>query len=694
MPFIQTLAAKKGAEILSEQLEAKIEIDRIDIIFPTTVIIEGLRVNDQEDKAILDAGRIFVRVGIIDVFLNKYILSKIELNNTNAHLSKDKQGTLNIQFIIDHFKSDKKTESKAFLFGINSTVLSNVDFTYDDNTSEEKKIGMDYMHLDLKNIETSIKHFRTEGKTFTANIHHLACEEKCGFKLDDFIAEANFSEQGILLNNVTIQSPGTDLHSSKLNLTTKSYKSYSTFIDSVTFDVSLEESKVWLKDVAYFAPTLDGMIDTIQISANVTKPINSLSIQDIDLKYKNDTEIKGSFDLPDFRKIKQTFFHERLEYCKVNIKELEAFRLPNTSSEKYIKLSSKLENLKYIEAKNTRLDGFFSQFVISSEIIKTALGDIRIDNGIMVNHEEARNGFSFHKSQASNYDVKVDHFDLGKLLETETLGVIDGDIFLNGEISEVAGFLLNDIDAQIHLFEAMDYPYKEIVFKEGSIHNKVLAGKIQVKDENIDLKYDGTIDFNDTLKFDCTVDIAKAELDKLNLIKEPTSLETKIKVNIAGVDPNFIRGSVNLENTHFTRFDKEINLDILDFTATRSKEEDAFVLESDLLGFNISGKIDFYTVKDQILAEITKIVPSLSKHLAEKKSVEPKDRFDFNLNFIDVHSILDIFAPDIFIAENSSVNGSFNGPQDFLDLTIKSDKIKFKDIVLSGIDLNLGNERK
>lgn len=689
MPLIQTIAAKQGAEYLSKELNAEIQIDRLEVIFPTTVIIEGLRVKDTENKPVLNSGKIMASLSVLNLVANKYVLSKVELKNTTAHLSKSKRGVLNIQFIIDFFKPDKpKEKSTPFLFGINQTVLSNVDFTYDDFSKEKKTVGMDYMHLDLKNVSTHIKHFRTEGKTFTATIHQLSCQEKCGFQLDDFIAEANFSEKGIFLNNVTIQSPGTHVKSSQLNLETKNYKSYASFIDSVTFDVHLEESKVWLKDVAYFAPTLDGMRDTVQLFANVTKPISQLRIENFELKYKNETQLNGSFDLPDFRKLKQTFFHERIEYCKVNIKELESFTLPNTSSQKHISLGSKIENLEYIEAKNTRIDGFFSQFVVSSEIINTALGDIKIDNGIMVNYKEDRKGFSFHKSQASTYDIKIEHFNLGKLIETKALGIVDADIFLNGEVSEVAGFVLEDIDADIHLFEAMDYPYRDITYKDGSIHNKVLAGKITLADENIDLKYDGTIDFRDTLKFDCTIDIAKAELDKLNLLDQPTSLATNISVDLVGIDPNTMHGNIQLAKTKFMRLDKGIESETFTFSATRSDEEDVIKLNSDLIEFTISGKVDFNTVKDQVLLEAAKAIPALSKQLATRKTVELKDHFSFYLNFIDVHSILEMFADDYYVAENSIISGSFNGPQNFLDLNIKSGEFKYKKLQFSEIELN------
>ena len=85
-----------------------------------------------------------------------------------------------------------------------------------------------------------------------------------------------------------------------MNLIFRNWSAFSSFSDSVIFDVEINPSTLSMKDVSYFATNLEGMDSKLIFSASIKNPISSLAINNLDLQFGKESFVKGKFILPNF----------------------------------------------------------------------------------------------------------------------------------------------------------------------------------------------------------------------------------------------------------------------------------------------------------------------------------------------------------------------------------------------------------
>ena len=83
----------------------------------------------------------------------------------------------------------------------------------------------------------------------------------------------------------------------------------------------------------------------------------------------------------------------------------DKIKLPKSAEDDYLSFDKYLERLAYFEAKDIRLDGFYSQFVIAADYVNTNLGKVKIDNGIMFTENPQNN--SYFKQQWIHCDAPL-----------------------------------------------------------------------------------------------------------------------------------------------------------------------------------------------------------------------------------------------------------------------------------------------
>ena len=128
--------------------------------------------------------------------------------------------------------------------------------------------------------------------------------------------------------------------------------------------------------------------------------------------------------------------------------------MPRSFENKYVLIDKKLKQLEYFEGTRLRFDGSLSQFVVAANLVKTKLGNVRFNNGVMFT--ESDKGYAFQRSEAAKYDVKIEQFDLGSFMKDDRLGQVDGTFFLSGEVRS-SNLRFNEIRGNINRFDFMKY---------------------------------------------------------------------------------------------------------------------------------------------------------------------------------------------------------------------------------------------
>jgi hypothetical protein len=684
---IQTYITKLLADYLSKELNTEIKVKAVSIVYLDEIAFDGVLIKDKQADTLAYINTMYLS---IDKFIPNHILSINEINIQGGIFNlKKKSNQLNIQFIVDYFSKENKKGKKSIKTIVDKIHLTNVKFDYNDDDYQKKQFGIDYNHISIENLQLDLDRVIIENNINKAFIKSCSFDEKrSGLKLKNLTCQTSISPKGIYTRRLNIQTNKSNIYAPYFELHTRTYKDLNHFNSSVEFKGNLFESTVNLTDISLFFPELEGMKNNLQIKGKVSKKVENLKIEDLDLKLGKETHIKGDINLPDFYRFSSSFLSERLDYIHLNFSDLEGLKLPKSIAEYEVKVSPLIKRLGAIDAYNVRLDGYPNEFVISAKKIDSKLGSIELNNGILFS-KTIDHIYTFEQSSASEYDVKINQFDLGTLIQNKSIGKIDGIFFLSGFTENFTTIDFSNIEGNLNHFDFEGYPYKNITLTEGSLVNKIFTSKIDINDDNLALKYDGFIDFNDGNRLLMSIDLSKAILDNLNIgLNKESSLTSKFNLDLKGNDFNSLKGTIKLEGLIYQEKNKIYKLPELSIYISRSEPIDKLEVTSNLGTLKVNGKIDFNTIVSELQLHLSNLLPNILELKTNQQNLNSKNEFNYEITFNEVNKLLDVVYPDLKIAPSTTLKGVYSSLKKESNFSLTSNKISYKNIIASNVSIN------
>ena len=687
-PF-QTFIAQKLTSYLSKELNTTFKIDRVSILFFHKVALDGVFVLDQSNDTLANIESVFITIKDFNQPKNLLSLDEVNMKGGLVKISRAKEtGDYNYWFIQDFFDSGKKSSGgKPIDVTLDFLRLNRVTVHYDDYRKSYSSFGMDYDHLKFKNVYLFAGGFKISNGIINGFIKHISFREKGGFELSKFSTFVTIDPDGLKLKSLRIKTPYSKVHMAKLSLLMDEMEDLQYFEDSVTLDANILKSSVSLKDISYFGTALEGMDEKVILSAEVSKKVKNLKIRNLDLRFGKKSMIQGTINLPDFREFDHAFFQEKLTYAYISVHDLETIKMPKDLSQRYLKLGTEVNRLSFFEARNLKIDGFYNQFVVEVDRINTALGSAQVNHGLMFTENSENNSFTFEQSSASDYDVKLDSFQLDKFIGISDFGKVSGKFQLSGEIFSDWDIHVNKITGGFSRFDFMNYPYSNIEVMEASYLEDRFWGDIHINDPKLKLEYLGKIGVGKIQSYDFEVDISEAFLADLNLLdRDGAFLKTNFRISIRGKDLNQYAGSLNFNALNYFEADQKINLPSLDFDIQRNGLSDLITLRSSLLDLDFNGKIDFNTVVSDFNNQFAVIFPSILNPKLIKKS--DLNAFSYSILVKNINPVLSIFVPDLTVSPNTMIEGNYHLKPGEFRMDLISNFIQYQNIKATNLKLN------
>ena len=216
----QTYLAKVATTYLSNELDAKMSIDKVDILFFDRVELVNVYVGDQQNQTLASLQSIIININLLDIAKQEFGINNVKLSKGQIKINRSaKDGKYNYAFLEEYFGSSKKTpEPTPFSLKMDHIQLTQIDFEYDDFRKARSKDGIDWDHLAIKNLTLSASDFFVNLDTFQANINELKLKEKSGFTINQLAGQLTIDKKGIQLKDLDLCTNESELVADKLNL--------------------------------------------------------------------------------------------------------------------------------------------------------------------------------------------------------------------------------------------------------------------------------------------------------------------------------------------------------------------------------------------------------------------------------------------------------------------------------------------
>jgi len=656
IPAVQTRAVQEASAILSKKLGHEVSVGRVDIKFFKSVILDKVKILDYKNEVLFSIDQLDADISFFNAFHpNKLYISELTLTKPAANLIRY-QGTksFNLTSLLDSLntllKSKTTTPAKktTFDFKIDAVTINNGHFTYDDQNKALAATGIDYQHLVLDSINGRFSEINLDD-TLRVQVSNLrAVESRSKTRLQSFNTQMAYAPTFWEFADLDLRLGQSNL-ARYLRFDYRTFGNFSQFNDSVKVTARLENTRLFSRDIAPFAPQIKNINDSILISGEVTGRVRRFTAKNVDARYGKYTHVVGNISASGLPSVPEAFLDLDLKPSVLNAADLKKY-IPAKS----YALAQRLGTIKF---KGNFL-GFYNDFVANGSF-NTALGNVVSDINLKINKNTNASSYSGY--------LKTNNFKLGKLLGNEKLV---STISLDGRVKG-SGFDINkdniNLDATIAAVRLQGYNYRNIKTK-GTIKNQSFSGNIAIRDPNINLTAQGQVNFNPhNPAFNLTADINQINLKALGLAKEDIRLKTQANLNFTGLKLDDILGQGVFTNTTLNLNQNTIQLDSVSLLSTKLNAIRTVQVNSDLADVYATGNWDFTTlIRDlQVLIKEYRLnfesnEPVITAYYRNKTRRQLQEyNLEYTLNLKKINPIIQAFVPQLKVADNSRFEGTF-----------------------------------
>lgn len=674
---VQSFLANKATAYLSAELNTKISIEKVDIVLFKHVDLKNIFIQDLQKAKLLHLAHLNIDLDRIKLINKQLLIKEISLSNGSVNLSRSAEnGAYNFQFLIDYFSPAQKSKkpSKPIEVSLSQLRLKDIQFSYHDFRKDTLDFGVDYDHIELKNLQLDADHITSTGSKHELFIRSLGFQERSGFRLNKLTAALQVSENGIGFRYLSLHTPQSKIYFKKLALQTKQLADFEHFDDKVVFDVALQNSRLSLKDLSYFVPDLKGMTQRVYVAAEVKDVLKRLSIEQFRLTFGQKSKLKGNFRLPDFRlKTNQLRFNELLQYAHLDFQDLENLQLPQGVAS--IQIPAEIRALNYLDLKNTKFNGAVNNFSLSVQKAKTQLGDFALAP-LRVKQQE--NALTFTAVQSDTTLLKLENFNLGPLADLTTLGAASGQVNFSLQVFSDGNFAMNTLDAKLKSLAFNQYTYQNIAIQDASIIKDQLKAKVDIKDPHLSAQAILAFSIAGPINYQYELSVANADLSLLGFgEREQNHLSVDLRGAIQGKSWSDISGYASASNLLYEEVNERLYTELAQVHFNQSNDDTFLQFSSPMFDLNIAGHIDFEHISNDLLHHLAIVYPSLEPEMGAV--IQSSSNVTFDLQVRNAKDFLAIFVPDLTIASNSRFSGSFDSKNENLEFKINSPSLAYQD---------------
>ncbi len=669
LPVVQTELGKHATDWLKEEYKVDITVEKVAINPFGGVKLKGILVKDHHQDTLAHFNRINTSILSFKKLYEKGhpYFGDLHANTLNFKIKQYKgEKDTNLDRFVAAFDDGKKSSGK-FRLKINSIALQNSRFRYIDENLETPRV------LDFTNLNGQLDDFYVKGANVYAYVYKMSFKDHRGLVMKNLTSDFTYTKKNILLNELILETENSSFKGkTELRYDRKDFKDFN---NKVVFDLDIKEGKISSNDLNFFYPEF-GKNQKFYIDSHILGTLNDLKFNNLKFNDLNDNEVVGNLQLKNiFGKGEQKFYmkgsFDRLITSQASVSKF----LPNLLGKN---LPKQLQKLGRVDLKG---DVELTQKWIIADVdlfskLGHVIGDFKMDK--IDNIDQAKYDGQF----------ELDNFDLGAFLEEKDLGRTSVVLDVDGT-GFTKKYLNTKMKGNVGQFKYKGYTYRNIDV-DGTMKMPYFKGYLNSKDPNLKMTFDGLVDLSKKKKvYDFDAKIEYANLKKTNLYtKDVKSIFSgNIKMKAQGNSLEDLAGVVDLENISYLNQKGDYAFDNANITSSFDNQNVRTITlnSSDMVDGQVVGKYKIKQIKKILENAVGSLYANYSPHkLSKNQFLE----FDFTV----YNKILEVFYPEVSIAENTFVKGKINADEGLFQFDFKSPLVNAFENRFSGIKIDIDNK--
>lgn len=456
---------------------------------------------------------------------------------------------------------------------------------YDDFNSPAVPKGLDYAHLNIKDLNVDLRDFLFSPENIAGALKSASFKDKSGFRLDALRTDFAYGEQETYLRNLYLKTPNTLLRD-ELSLRYKNLDQLTNDIGKVKLKLRLTDSRIAFADILLLVPDMAKTPPFDKEPNGVVKGAGQItgSVDDILVSKARFTMLDGTVLSADGR-LRGLPDAEKLD-MDLNINEISSTRadllkmLPDSA----VPASIELPEAVRISGK---VKGSMENLTLATTI-NTSFGTGTFWGNLKNITDSLRAQY--------NGTLTLTEFDLGKLTKQPPTEL--GKLTLRTEV-EGTGYapktMKARLDGNVASADIKGYVYQNLRLK-GDVDHGLANISANMDDRNIDLDLNAQADLSKeypSVKAD--LDVTNLNLTALNLYADSLQVKGSIKVDMPSTNPENPLGTVNVDSLVLTHHRRPIGISNINVQLTEAGDATKGVIEfvdmSEILHMNAVGCI-------------------------------------------------------------------------------------------------------
>ncbi|MCY7350719.1 MAG: translocation/assembly module TamB domain-containing protein [Cytophagaceae bacterium] len=727
-PAVQTRVVRILADSISQKLGYPISIGRVNYKWFDKLALDSVSIRDTRQQPMIDVERVEIDFKLSNlVFVpqdslkilgmtfryknylkltasDKLSLDRVRLLQPNVRLAvNSKTGDLNIDEFIARINELIKPKTPSLNpspdppFSIDQASLENATVRYDDPRAPtlNRKGTFDYNHFTVNELHADLTDFLLVADTVAMQIDNLrGIDNVANLRIRELDTKFLFSKKQLRFDDLLAKINQSTLRR-RIVFRYQRSADLSDFNNKVYLEADLDSSVVLAHDLARFARSLYDFNDVWMASGRVNGRVGDFRVTNANLYFGKQSHVLGTLafrGLPDFETTDMDF---NLRQTVVNPADLEQYLGKNTTAS-----IQKFGTVRF----DATFAGRYNDFRTKG-IFLTALGRAEPNLSMTLASKSARSTYSGH--------VKLVDFSLGKLIGNEGL-LQQAD--LSGRV-EGRGFSVEDavlnFDGYIARIGIRGYNYRR-AYANGELQKGLFDGQVTLRDTNLVFDLAGRVDLRQRRNaFNLAGKLTRANLLPLGFANEDVRVQSDLKVDFVGLNPDSMYGTARLLNTYVTIDKRSLIVDSLFVFAPRptfrvdaglgmSVLDRRLEIRSNLLDASAHGPFQF----SQVARDLPRLIEEYRIYFLENEAARreyyarraalllPRYTIDYNVLLKNTAPLMAFFYPTGYLSPNTRLEGQLRlGNTSVFTVNALADTLILDDYKFYGSEIDLNTSK-